>query len=199
MSNKIAEKFIIDILNSGFKRAAKSFSQLIGKKVSITNTQPVILVKHGEDDSPLAEKEEGDLIVLTTQLMGEITGKSFLILSDAESQEIFKTLGLKLSEELKEGFLLEIDNIISATVIADICNELGVEVYGDVPHLFHVHASELDEFMKSKVSEADMASIVFSNTTFHFDVGDDIHPQFIWRFSNEIFNIIPADKLKAIQ
>jgi len=195
MSEKSAEKFIIRILNKGFQRAAESFSKLIGKDVQISSS-PALLVTPVSEHAFVSE-ENGELIVLTTQLMGDIMGKSYLILSEDESKEIFKTVGLQLSDQLKEGFLLEIDNIISATVIAELSNELDLEVYGDVPRIFHINARELQDFMKNSMTSDEAASIIFSNTNFHFESGDHIHPQFIWRLSSKIFEIIPEGKLKS--
>jgi len=195
MESRNRENFVVHVLNTGFERAADSFSRLIGKKVRITHS-PAVLLHHNNDFECISE-ERGDLFVLTTQIIGEITGKSFLIFSEEESQEIFKILGNQSSAQLQEAFLKEIDNIISASVISDLSNALGIEVYGDVPQLLRLHSSQLREFMNKESHHDGSSSMIFSNATFHFEKGDQVHPQFIWRISSKVFDMVPLEKLSA--
>jgi chemotaxis protein CheY-P-specific phosphatase CheC len=181
-------------MNNGFERAAHSFSSLVGKTVRITNS-PSVLIRHDNDFSCFSE-EKGDLMVLTTQIIGTITGKSFLIFSEEESKEIFKSLKSN-SDHLKEAFLMEIDNIISASVISELSNALAIEVYGDVPNLIRMHSRQLQDFMSGEIRKDDPSSMILSNTTFHFEKGDRVHPQFIWKLSTKVFDIIPEEKLVA--
>jgi chemotaxis protein CheY-P-specific phosphatase CheC len=193
MDNKSRENFIIHIMNNGFTRAAHSFSSLIGKPVRITSS-PSVLIRHDSDFVCFSE-EKGDLIVLTTQIIGSITGKSFLIFSEEESREIFKSLNG--NDHLKEAFLMEIDNIISASVISELSNGLAIEVYGDVPQLIRMHSRQLQDFIAGEIKKEDPSSMILSNTTFHFEKGDRVHPQFIWKLSSKVFDIIPQEKLVA--
>jgi chemotaxis protein CheY-P-specific phosphatase CheC len=195
MENRSRENFIVHVMNTGFDRAASSFSKLIGRSVRVTHS-PSVVVRHDNDFSCVSE-EEGDLYVLTTQIIGEISGKSFLIFNEDESFEIFKTLGTNISDQLKEAFLMEIDNIISASVISDLSNALEIEVYGDVPHLRRIHSADLQDYMNDEVSKEGQSSMIFSNTTFHFDSGEQIHPQFVWKLSSKVFEMIPTEKLVA--
>ncbi|MGC4021110.1 MAG: hypothetical protein QM734_03780 [Cyclobacteriaceae bacterium] len=192
MDNKSRENYVIHIMNSGFTRAAHSFSNMVGRPVRITNSASV-LIRHDHDFACFSE-EKGDLVVLTTQIIGSISGKSFLIFSDEESKEIFKSLKSN-NQGLQEAFLMEIDNIISASVIAELSNALDIEVYGDVPHLNRVHSRDLQDFMNREVKKDEPSSMIVSNTTFHFEKGDRVHPQFIWKLSSKVFDIIPQERV----
>lgn len=194
MDYRSRENFIIHIMNTGFMRAAQSFSGLLGRAVRITNSASV-LIRHDNDFACFSE-EKGDLVVLTTQIIGTISGKSFLILSDEESKEIFKSLKSG-NEYLQEAFLMEIDNIISASVISELSNALRIEVYGDVPNLARIHSRDLQDFMNDEIKKDDPSSMILSNATFHFEKGDRVHPQFIWKLSSKVFDIIPTEKLVA--
>ena len=191
MSNKDREDLVMHIMNAGFKRAAASFTKLVGQQVRITNSA-VLLIRHGNDSSFITE-EEGNIYVLTTSLMGSITGKSYLIFSAGEVIEICKVLGTKISDQLRDGFLLEIDNIISAAVISELGDKLATEVYGDVPHLHYINSSKLQDLINGEVMNEETSNILFSNATFHFESGDHVHPQFIWKLSSRIFDIIPEE------
>jgi Chemotaxis protein CheC, inhibitor of MCP methylation len=196
MDNRSRENFLIHVMNTGFERAAASFSRLIGRPVKITSSQS-ILVRHDHELSCISE-EEGDLIILVTQIIGDISGKSFLIFNHEESSEIFRTLNFGGgNKELHEAFLLEIDNIISASVIAVLSNSLGIEVYGDVPHLIKIHSRDLQTYMQSEITKDDPSTMIFTNTTFYFQSHERVNPQFIWKLNSKIFDMIPLAKIPA--
>ena len=197
MDIRSRENFLIHVMNAGFEKAATSFSKLINLPVKITNTQS-ILIRHDDNFSCISE-EQGDLHVLVTHIIGDIVGKSFLFFSQEESQEIFKALNSSISNQsLKEAFLMEIDNIISASVISEISNTFNLEIYGDVPHLNKIHSCDLQEFLAKEISKEDPSSMIFSNTTFLFDRKERIHPQFVWKLSSKIFDLIPDQQLTAL-
>jgi chemotaxis protein CheY-P-specific phosphatase CheC len=196
MDLRSRENFLLHVLNSGFEKAASSFSRFINQNVKIINPQS-ILVRHDDDFSYISE-EHGDLYVLVTQIIGDVSGKSFLIISQEESHEIFCALNNSMSNEaLREAFLLEIDNIISASVIGEISNTLNLEIYGDVPRLSKIHSKDLQNFIGSEIAHDDPSSMIFSNTTFRFEKKDKVHPQFVWKLSNKVFEMIPATKISA--
>lgn len=191
------ENFLMHVMNCGFDKAAASFSKLIHRPVRIVNSQ-FVLIRHDNDFSCMSE-EQGDLNILVTQIIGDISGKSYLIFNHDESEEIFRALKTSVSNEaLNKAFLMEIDNIISASVIGELSNALKLEIYGDVPHLFRIHSSELQEFMNQD-SNAEPSSIIFSNTTFQFDTHERVHPQFIWKLSTKVFEMIPEADVPRIQ
>ena len=196
MDIHLRENTLIHIMNGGFEKAAIAFSRLINKPVKIINTQSILI--HHEDDISYISEELGELSVLVTQIIGDISGKSYLIFSQDESKEIFRALNTSISNEsLHQAFLLEIDNIISASVIAELSNAFSLEIYGDVPRLSKVKAMDLQKFMDTDALSDTRSSVIFCNTTFRFDDRDNIHPQFIWKLSNKIFEVVPDRKLTA--
>lgn len=194
MDSRSRENFLVHVMNTGFERAATSFSKLINKSVKISNSNS-IFVLHDEDFSYISE-EAGELYVLVTQIIGEISGKSFLIFNHYESQEIFKVISpLVRDASLNESFLLEIDNIISASVIAELSNALNLEIYGDVPQIIKVDSQHLQALIGAEVNKANPSSLIFSNTTFQFENSERVHPQFIWKMSSKVFDFIPAERI----
>jgi chemotaxis protein CheY-P-specific phosphatase CheC len=193
---KNRENYLVHVMNTGFSNAAASFSKLINRQVKVINSQSVV-IRHDDDFSCISE-EHGDLYILITQIIGDITGKSFLIFNEEESKEIFTLMGTSVvSTALQEAFLLEIDNIISASVIAEISNQLELQVYGDVPQLSKIHARDLQEFLVDKTITDEPSSMILTNTTFLLDSKEKIHPQFIWKLSSKIFQMISDEKTTA--
>jgi hypothetical protein len=75
-------------------------------------------------------------------------------------------------------------------VIAQLADELGIEVYGDVPHIQHVKAGDLKKILSSGGLLEDQANILLCSTAFLFDKRDHIHPQFIWKLSAKVSQMI---------
>jgi chemotaxis protein CheY-P-specific phosphatase CheC len=98
---------------------------------------------------------------------------------------------------LREAFLMEIDNIISASVISEISNTLKLDIYGDVPQLSKIHARDLQEFLIGKTMTDEPSSMILTNTTFLLDSKEKVHPQFIWKLSSKIFEMISDKKITA--
>ena len=188
------ESYLIHVMNDGFAKAATSFSRLVNRQVRIINSQSVV-IRHDDDFSCISE-EQGDLFVLITQIIGDVTGKSFLIFNEEESEEIFRMMGTSVSNAaLHEAFLMEIDNIISASVISEISNKLELDIYGDVPQLSKIHARDLQEFLTGKTITDEPSSMILTNTTFLLDSKEKVHPQFIWKLSSKIFDMISDKKI----
>ena len=187
------EKALIHTMNQGFHRAAASFCHLINRPVKIFNGQSLLI--HQDVDFSYVSEEEGDLFILITDIIGDISGKSFLIFNEEESNEIFKVLSSSMANDaFKKAFLMEIDNIISASVISELSNALEVEIYGDVPHLSVVHARDLQEFMSKEICKDTPSSFIFCNTMFLFDNKEHVHPQFVWKLSDKVYDLILARK-----
>jgi chemotaxis protein CheY-P-specific phosphatase CheC len=189
------DSFIMNVFNAGFQKAASSFSKLINRDVQVTNPQSVLGRQY--TDLGCLSAEENELYILITNVIGDVSGKSFLILSQNERQEIFKSIKSSITNHaLNEAFLLEIDNIISASVIAELSNVLEIEIYGDIPHLFKVRSEDLSRFLTNHLSSED-SSLVISKAVFQFDQVEKIHPQFIWKLSSKVFDLIPSNGITS--
>ncbi|GHN02698.1 hypothetical protein WSM22_41870 [Cytophagales bacterium WSM2-2] len=198
-AQKQRETFIAHSLNRGFENAAQSFSKIVNRNIRISTLQSLV-IRHDTDFSYVSEGDE-QVFVLITQLMGDFSGKSYLIFSQSEADEIFRSVASKgkFSDDLKEALLLEIDNILSASVISSISDSMNAVVYGDVPKLKKMHGKDLYDYFLNDASESnEHFSIVYSMANFRFDNHEEVHPQFIWKLSSRIFDLIPEEKAAGV-
>ena len=186
MKKHTKETFILTIMQSGFERAASALSRIIEKPVDVSHVESL---RFPDSTLVLAPKSEEDIVVLTTQLIGEVPGKSYLIFNDHESAEI-RSVMQQPNAALHDASLLEIDNILSAAVISDLSNALAAEVYGDVPQLVKIPAQQLKEFFQTDIMTSDSSQYFFTKATFLINNKEKIHPQFIWKLSTKIFDMI---------
>src|SRR5690606_8992688 len=74
-------------------------------------------------------------MVVTTEIFGDLVGKSYLLISTSEFESL--TRDIPDSEmpgiNMKVEFVKELDNILSASVITELSNRLRIRAFGDVP------------------------------------------------------------------
>ena len=193
---KSKESFVVHLMNNGFSRAAVSFSKFMGNNIKIASTQSGIA---RPDDLPVTVSGKGDLYIIVTQVIGELSGKSYLIFNEEQSHSLTMLAchasSVQVNEQMKEAVLTEIDNIISAAVISELSEGLQMEIYGDVPVLKRIPISGLKEFISKENQSMDTSASLICNTAFQLNVDKHIHPQFIWKLSEKIFDMIPSEKL----
>lgn len=189
---KTSEEHLIQVLNAGFEKAADSFARLINRAISVVPSKSVLF--HPFENHSTLSGKKGDLYVLTTPIIGDVKGKSFLIFNKDESEEIFKSLQSPKDEAIRDAFLLEIDNIISAAVIAELSRSFGLEIFGDVPQLIKTNSKDLFSMLMEEAKKDPSSSAVFSNTSFLFSNKESIHPQYAWILSKKIFDKISDEK-----
>ena len=192
------EDSIALLFKKGFERAADSFSRMIRYPVSSNHTKTV--VQSDRENHFSSAKGNLEFCVLTTQLIGQLPGKSYLVLSAEACQSIYNVSfpGRDVNKELQEGQLLELDNIISASVISELANALKVELYGDVPQLKRMSADQLTSYLKMDYLTQDQVKInIISSTTFTLTGKEPVQVQFIWKLSSEILESI-AERVKTI-
>jgi len=194
---KTREEFIVHLMNKGFAQAADAFSRFLDKPVIMSSNQSVLF--HSHNGFSYVQQENGSLYVLVTQLIGAVTGTSYLIFSEQEREEILNAGNnwnfKDYNDQLKDALLLEIDNIISASVISELANVLNLEIYGDVPVLKKLDASELQELIVNDPLGKEDAGLIVMNTVFAIGEKEQIHPQFIWRLDSKIFDKVPDSNL----
>jgi chemotaxis protein CheY-P-specific phosphatase CheC len=190
------EDFVAQLMKRGFERAANSFSRMMNIKVSGASTKTRVIPSKNEGEYVV--QEVGEVYVLTTSLIGQLSGKSYLILSQQECHEIYQTLfpNRKMDEVMLEAILLELDNIISAAVVSELVDALQIEVFGDVPALKRINSDRLKEFLAGDYKKEEPSSIIISSTSFILGDRNKISPQFIWKLSPKIFEMI-QEGLKA--
>jgi len=94
-------------------------------------------------------------------------------------------------DSLKEAFLLELDNIISASVISALSDALKIEIYGDVPQVKKMPSAALRNFISTDKDPKETASMLVTRTLFTLDKIQEVSPLFIWKLSPSILEAVP--------
>jgi len=194
MVNTIELNTAKEIVNKGLLKAAESLSFFMKEKISLAEMDYSIK-KSFPSDSFTSKKGE-NIHVLLTEVIGELKGICCLIFSSEEADKLRYTAlppeitgNPAIMNEMKDGILLEVDNIISASVITQFSNILKHKIYGGVPSIMKVNSDELNEFIKGKLEQE--LFIISFNT--HFVSSTlDFKPQFLWLFDNSFAESIQS-------
>jgi len=189
------ESFIKEIMESGFHKAAKAFSAMAKTEVSIESLMLKYLEHPDQVNSILPNSNS--LVVLTTDMIGELKGKSYLVFSEEESHKIALACSpiplLSGQTEFEDAILLEIDNILSASVITQVSNKLNLKIYGDIPSLKKSNYNDVLAILKKDFShyQTNSQELMLVSST-HFSFKNEVHlrPQFIWKFNHSFLEAI---------
>jgi len=187
------EKHLRVAFESGYTNAASSLSKMAKDKIYYNNfhlgffkLESDFLKEH------VSYNRNGGNLLLTTEIFGDITGKSYLFLSDKE----FDVLTADVPESkdpkvnFKEEFSKEVDNILSASVITRLSNELKVKMYGDIPILVGRVNGKIEDIINEDFKEQS-EEIYINSILFSFENQPIINPIFIW--------VVNSNALKALE
>lgn len=168
--------------NTGYANATASLRALTKDKVYFNNfyfgfykADAVLLANQS-----LFSRNDTSLLI-TTDVFGDLSGKSYLLISEKEFDTL--TREIRQSEDpeidLKLEYAKELDNILSASVITALSNELHLRIYGDIPVVVGKVSGNMDDIIQEDFSgypdEVYVTAVYFS-----FEDKPALTPFFIW-------------------
>jgi len=194
MENQVGQEISIakEIIAQGLAKAAESLSFFM--KESITLKETDFDISNDKNVFIRTVSHAENLYVLRTEMKGELKGVCYLVFNKEEKDEICKAALPKdivdNPEKLKsmeEPLLLEVDNIIAASVVTQISNHLKKKVYGDVPSLLAMSS----DVLKSKIIEQMQPDkFIIGFQTEFISSKSHFHPEFFWILEPEFLNCV---------
>lgn len=188
-----------EIIDLGLKKAAQSLSFFMKEDISLketdftlTDEQSFILENSSLDDN---------LFVLSTEIKGELKGICYLIFNKEEKDEVCRVAlpaeifnNPEKLKNMQEPLLLEIDNIISASVITQIANSLKMKMYGDVPKLELLNSNELKNVI---ISQMKPNKLIIGFQTEFISSKANFSPEFFWIFEPEFIESVKSKLIES--
>lgn len=120
-------------------------------------------------------------IVVTTEILGDVFGKSYLMISANEFESL--TRGLPVADDpsvdFRMEFIKELDNILSASVITELANNLSIKAYGHIPILESSGSRSIGKVIQDDFSPH-TDSVYLTAIYFAFQSEPAITPRFLW-------------------
>lgn len=168
--------------NTGYVNATASLRTLTKDKVYFNNfyfgfyrADAVLLANQS-----LFFRNDSSLLI-TTDVFGDLSGKSYLLISENEFDTL--TREIRQSEDpeidLKMEYAKELDNILSASVITALANQLQLRIYGDIPVVVGKVNGNMDEIIQEDF-RAYPDEIYVTAVYFSFEDKPALTPFFIW-------------------
>lgn len=175
-----------EIVSAGLLKAAESLSFFMKEKITLDDMD--FSFNKSSNPADFTSKKGDNIHLLLTEIIGELKGVCCLIFSEDEANKLRHTAlppeitsNPEIMNEMSDGILLEVDNIISASVITQFSNILKHKIYGGVPNIKKLNSEQLNQYIKGKL-EGDMFVINFNT---HFVSSYlNFSPQFLWLFDN---------------
>tara|TARA_B100000809_G_scaffold266898_1_gene332700 strand:- start:875 stop:1510 length:636 start_codon:yes stop_codon:yes gene_type:complete len=172
-----------EVVNVGLGKAADSMAFFTKEKVLIRSLN--FDVKSTNSIEHLSQKKTDELLyVLKTEIKGELGGICFLVFSEKEVNELVKiALPKSILDDkdklavMTDAILLEMDNIIVASVVTQFSNLFNFEMYGDVPSLTKTVLNGFTQIVES--TNKTSKYVLYFKSEFNTS-GIDINPEFIW-------------------
>jgi len=180
------------IISAGLVKSAESLSFFMNETISLKDFD----AEKNLDNPPLelGKKDESNIHLLTTKVIGEMKGICCLIFSAEEADHLRKAAlpqeildSPEMMEEMSDGIMLEVDNIISASVITQFSNLLKVKIHGGVPDLKKVTFKEMEEYISGEVNNE--LYLISFKTSFESSKAQ-FNPEFVWLFDNTFIDNI---------
>lgn len=183
-----------EIITAGLNRAAESLSFFMKEVISFNDLG---YYENWHDAAwKLAPKDDPNIHLLVTEVVGELKGVCCLVFSEKEANQLRSTaLPPEISDnpemmlEMGDAIMLEVDNIISASVITEFSNILKHKIHGGVPRLNKLNYEALNLFVNNEKNKG-LYSINFK-TQFVTKNGN-FTPEFLWLFDQHFVESIKA-------
>lgn len=175
-----------NIISAGLVKAAESLSFFMNETITLNefDQEESLSVNAIE----IEKKNQSNIHLMITKVIGELNGVCCLIFSEEEADQLRNTAlppevlnSPEMMAEMSDGIMLEVDNIISASVITQFSNLLKVKIYGGVPALRKVDSTELEKYLQEEINnELYLVSFKTKFKSSHVSFA----PEFIWLFDN---------------
>ena len=188
--------FANKLINTALANSAEAFGKLIGQAVRLRASH--LKVRPINEDLSRNISQYENIFCITSEIKGELPAYSYLVFSQADSRQIFGLYATKpnqtIDQELGEAMLKEMANILTASVVTQLSNFLGIHIYGYIPLL----SSDSKQNIKDKIEHEMGESAVCMYLQTHFITPSmNIQPDFIWTFNPKMIEMIKKGVLST--
>ncbi|MDH5397995.1 MAG: hypothetical protein OEX02_07605 [Cyclobacteriaceae bacterium] len=179
---------LLDLVVKGLEKAMESLGFMLKRKLLVLDAS--VQKSMPELDFGIDANEQ--LYLLTTEVIGDMKGKSYLFFTEESSAMAFTLLtGMAEPGAMgKDVILQEIDNIASAAVISVFADALKLRIYGDVPYCFVKKTEEVKEILENDHHRFGENSVVYWIKSVLSSEEEDLSMPFYWVLPEETVDML---------
>jgi chemotaxis protein CheY-P-specific phosphatase CheC len=186
------------IVKLGLQEATKSLEFFTKSKTRLDLGNDFKINKTSEK-LDIIQKKEDKIYLLTSTIMGDLKGIAYLLFSEEEVKTIMKSIYpnkefdtekyIKKSRDL----ILEVDNVITASVVTQFANYFDYKTYGGVPQLDIVSRADLEDIIKNGITDnnyvLDFKAQLISESV-------NVNAEFIWFVDDQFIEGVIKSSMK---
>ena len=188
----VENDLILEIINIALAKAGDSLAFFTGEKVMMTSLN--YKIEEINENTVFSNKKGNEIALLYTEIRGDIGGHCFLNFNKHEVEKL-ASIALPPSildnpekvAEMSKAILLEVDNIVTASVVTQFANLLSIRMLGYVPNIDVLNEQEVIQTIKSK---ANSKQIIINFKTTYLTEKNKIEPEFVWIMEKEFIQKI---------
>jgi chemotaxis protein CheY-P-specific phosphatase CheC len=178
-----------EIVNIALAKAGDALSFFIKQRTIIKNNS--VSVDPISKDSCFTTITSDFITSLKTEIKGDFDGNCYLLFSEEDTNKILElTLPSSIlndkqkKTEFGNAILLEIDNIVTASVVTQFSNIFSCKMFGYVPNINRITKTEINEFL---FNENQNKNLILNIKTKFITDKDKLEPEFVWFMNQEKF------------
>lgn len=192
------ENDVLEVLGSGISKTAGSLGVMIDQEVEIME------IELKQDPSFLLENisQSDEAILLRTQLVGDVAGLNYFLISKEEAKAISSAMFVDEEEEdeaqlaeLMTEFLKEVENVMAAATISELADKLQMSMFGDVPRMQSLSLGEISEIMNAESNQ--FGTAVQLNCKLSVP-GLQIYPVYVWLFNKSFLKTVQEKSSNSV-
>lgn len=168
-----------ELVKKGLERSCESLGFFLKEKVGLETLR---FSDEHISMPALLEEFRGKDIILYSEILGQLSGQCYFLLDEKEADLLFRKNFTSQQTDITrkaifEGFLLELDNIITASVVTEFANNLQLKIFGGVPSIiYNENQDRLHETFRKTDQEP-----YFINFKCRYAIpGAEFSPVFFW-------------------
>lgn len=180
------------LMNRALQNSAKALSTLIEDDVRLEGLE----VRLNTSKKKNFTFFNSDVIYnIASEIRGDISAESFLIFNQTDAEKLLQNI--KPSPEIKnigmlEAILLEVANILTASVVTSLSNYLDVNAFGGVPKLHKLTKDTTEKFIQTTFSDLPFS---FSFKIELASLSTQIYPEFLWLVHQEFYELLEKKEI----
>lgn len=177
------------LIKKGLERSCESLAFFLKEKVELETLDYSVTELHVLQG--IADFKDKD-IILHSEIIGQYGGQCYFLLNRSEANLLFSKNVPNGDPEgahklIFEALLLEMDNIITASVVTEFSNYLKIKIFGGVPGIFFSKdKSKLEEILM----KMDTSSYSFGFNCRYKIHGIEFSPRFLWALDSKFPDLI---------
>lgn len=177
------------LLSLALANSAASFAQIANTEIKLQAAEIQLMPIDASMIATTANEHE-KLNTLVSQIIGDVPAHSYLIIKDEDAVKLGELClpeSMKDNTEMQLALIVEIANILTASVVTQLSNFFKIKILGFVPKLEKTDKEEAKLLIHKELNKENIS--FFLKTNF-ITPKQKIQPDFIWTFSQIFIDMI---------